>query len=331
MMKSLLADDYDIHWGMLNDTSLDLLLINHQFADLPNIVNLHHPSKYIIDVIKNENNIQGLRINDAFDISLLHGEAFKEWVSQSPEPEPIQNTTTVKSSAQSFEYTQIIHSKKIDPPKTELFGQENSIISRPLFTSKISAHIIEKFSNELWSKERQRHYVIYNAEQKIALIDTLTNEIWLDEHMALMNIEELILQPATLNTIVHFSYKHRSFDLRHGLWNFTWNNVDPYVPQYDHYYRLTHWPQPLNHDDRKDILRISAYLQRGAHLSYIQQQTGIPKAFINRFIFTCLMTKMIEKIPEHDIRTRHMASSQTMEKSGEIRSFFSRLRQKLGL
>ena len=183
----------------------------------------------------------------------------------------------------------------------------------------------------MWQSDEYRQCIITATNDKIALLDKPNHQFWLSSSISNIKHTSFELQHADLNHVVRFCHKNQAYDLHYGLWNFVWQNLEAQVPSYTGYYRLKYWPQPLT--DRKDIFKIAGYLQHGADLDYIHKQTGIASEFIHRFVFTSLVSNMLEVIDEQQADSRFKAEQKhaVVEPPSAIRNFFGKLRKKLGL
>ena len=214
------------------------------------------------------------------------------------------------------------------------FVRAKSALQGALFYESTHYKHFENLQHKLWQSTDYRQCILIAGDTKIALIDKPHNQFWLANGLTTIGQSSIHLQHADLNNVVRFCHKNQPYDLQYGLWNFVWQNVAAIVPSYTGYYRLKYWPQPLQHQDQKDIFKIAAYLQHGAHLYYIHEHSGIRLEFIYRFIFTGLVSDIIEEIDEKqaDPRFKSIQTSDSVaEPASALRSFFGKLRKKLGL
>lgn len=214
------------------------------------------------------------------------------------------------------------------------FVRAKSALQGALFYEAIHYKHFENLQHKLWQSTDYRQCILIAGDTKIALIDKPHNQFWLANGLTTVGQSSIHLQHADLNNVVRFCHKNQPYDLQYGLWNFVWQNVGAIVPSYTGYYRLKYWPQPLQHQDQKDIFKIAAYLQHGAHLHYVHEHSGISLEFIYRFIFTGLVSNSIEEINEQQADPRFKSIQTTnsvAEPTSALRNFFGKLRKKLGL
>ena len=216
-------------------------------------------------------------------------------------------------------------------PTETVFLKPKSALAEQLFEQKIHYKYFEQLQQQLWQSDEYRQCIITATNDKIALLDKPNHQFWLSRSIGSIKYTSFELQHADLNHVVRFCHKNQAYDLHYGLWNFVWQNLEAQVPSYTGYYRLKYWPQPLT--DRKDIFKIAGYLQHGADLDYIHKQTGIASEFIHRFVFTSLVSNMLEVIDEQQADSRFKAEQKhaVVEPPSAIRNFFGKLRKKLGL
>lgn len=205
-------------------------------------------------------------------------------------------------------------------------------LATTIFTHKLQAKDFEQLQQQLWQSEEYRQCIIATANDKIALIDKPNHQFWLSRSISIVQDQQIQLEHADLNHVVRFCHKNQAYDLNFGLWNFVWHNVSSSIPRYTGCYRLKYWPQPLQ-QDRKDIFKIASYLQYGADLDYVHQQTQISLDIIHRFVFASLVSNMIQSIDvkQADPRFTGEQSTAVVEQPSALRNFFGKLRKKLGL
>ncbi|OAL79811.1 hypothetical protein AY606_03950 [Acinetobacter sp. SFB] len=300
MLEDLLSYDYQLNWTNIADPHLQILILNHHFFDLPNIKNIKHKNLFILKTINNAE-YSGEIIDNTLHLPLTDSDALKRWLLCDIIP-----------------YLDI--QKNIVEQKLEKH------------TEKLNYSYFQDIFSLLKKENAVHKFILMNDKNKIALIDTQSQEIWTDENLKKINAS-LHFVHADLDSIVAFRYTYLKQDLKQGIWQLIWENLSYETPIYEGCYHLKHWPQPVASAERKDLLTIAAYLQQGNTVQYIQQQMNISGNFIHRFIFTCFMADMIEEIPasavkNHANKSIHQYGS---ENTSGMRSFFNKLRKKLGL
>lgn len=248
------------------------------------------------------------------------------------------NATTISASQTVKPVKQPSYQEQIKRASQQIietrFVRAKSALQGALFYEAIHYKHFENLQHKLWQSTDYRQCILIAGDTKIALIDKPHNQFWLANGLTTVGQSSIHLQHADLNNVVRFCHKNQPYDLQYGLWNFVWQNVGAIVPSYTGYYRLKYWPQPLQHQDQKDIFKIAAYLQHGAHLHYVHEHSGISLEFIYRFIFTGLVSNSIEEINEQQADPRFKSIQTTnsvAEPTSALRNFFGKLRKKLGL
>ncbi len=248
------------------------------------------------------------------------------------------NATTISASQTVKPVKQPSYQEQIKRASQQIieprFVRAKSALQGALFYEAIHYKHFENLQHKLWQSTDYRQCILIAGDTKIALIDKPHNQFWLANGLTTVGQSSIHLQHADLNNVVRFCHKNQPYDLQYGLWNFVWQNVGAIVPSYTGYYRLKYWPQPLQHQDQKDIFKIAAYLQHGAHLHYVHEHSGISLEFIYRFIFTGLVSNSIEEINEQQTDPRFKSIQTTnsvAEPTSALRNFFGKLRKKLGL
>lgn len=248
------------------------------------------------------------------------------------------NATTISASQTVKPVKQPSYQEQIKRASQQIieprFVRAKSALQGALFYEAIHYKHFENLQHKLWQSTDYRQCILIAGDTKIALIDKPHNQFWLANGLTTVGQSSIHLQHADLNNVVRFCHKNQPYDLQYSLWNFVWQNVGAIVPSYTGYYRLKYWPQPLQHQDQKDIFKIAAYLQHGAHLHYVHEHSGISLEFIYRFIFTGLVSNSIEEINEQQADPRFKSIQTTnsvAEPTSALRNFFGKLRKKLGL
>lgn len=118
-------------------------------------------------------------------------------------------------------------------------------------------------------------------------------------------------------------------DLKTWLWQILW--------QSPHYHRviaptqilqLKSWPQPQASIERRDVLRLSAFLQQQpCGVQTLAIRTGLPIDQVQRFASTMYLSGMVSEIPPSDKIRQNVAFSDNLG----WKSLFSKLRRQLGL
>lgn len=301
IIDNILGSDHSIFWTNIADTNLQVLIINHDFFDLPNIRKIKKDHLFILKV-SNDLNLAGQIQEQNLYLPLTNQLPLKNWLVNTVLPALFSNSTT-----------------------TYLLEDEHR--------NKIHYTHVQNILLQLKQEETKSKLLLLDGKTQIALIDPLAHAIWIDPNFKKNANEILQLVHADLNSIVHFRHKHTAQDLQSGLWQWIWDHLSRETPIYHGCYRLKYWPQPAVNVDRKNILKLSAYFQQGNSIEYIQQQLEINPDFIQRYLFVSSLLNLIEEISARKTQQylNQNIDSKNLENLSNVRNFFSRLRKKLSI
>ena len=301
IIDNILGSDHSIFWTNIVDTNLQVLIINHDFFDLPNIRKIKKDHLFILKVA-NDINLAGQIQEQNLYLPLIDSLPLKNWLVNTVLPALFSNSTT-----------------------TYLLEDEH--------TKKIHYTHVQNILLQLKQEETKSKLLLLDGKIQIALIDPLTHTIWFDPNFKKNSNEILQLVHADLNSVVHFRHKHTAQDLQSGLWQWIWDHLSDETPIYHGCYQLKYWPQPAANVDRKNILKLSAYFQQGNSIEYIQQQLEISSDFIQRYLFVSSLLNLIEEISVRKTQQylNQNIDSKNAEHQSNVRNFFSRLRKKLSI
>lgn len=301
IIDNILGTDYSIYWTNIADTNLQVLIINHDFFDLPNIIKIKKDNIFILKVLNNLNLAGQIQEQNLY-LPLTDQLPLKNWLFNTVIPSLFPSNTATN-------------------------------ISKDEHTKKIHYTHFQDILLQLNQEEAKSKLLLLDGKIKIALIDPLANTIWIDPNFKKNTHEIPQLVHADLNSIIHFRHKHTAQDLQSGLWQWIWDHLSRETPIYHGCYRLKHWPQPTTNAERKDILKLSAYFQQGNSIEYIQQQLEISPDFIQRYLFISSLLNLIEEISAHKTQQylNQNIENQNVENRSSVRNFFSRLRKKLSI
>ena len=297
IISNKLSETFTIHWTNIADSKLQVLLINDDFIDLPNINKIRHEALIILKLKKNELKANQIE-HDTLFLPLTNTNQFEHWL----------------------EHSVALRFRDIDPVN----------VSKPIVVQdikpKLNALQISQAFKDLNKHQRQ---LLLLDQKPIALIDNLSNEFWIEQNIQITQNSEITLIPADTNTVVTFKYGLESINLQHGLWQFVWDYLDDTPPNYTSHYKLLHWPQPIHCAERQSLLKISAFFMEGSSTQYIAEQIHLSQNFINRYLFACHIAQIIEEIPA--MASVYHSQKTAQESSNPLQSFFRSLRKKLGI
>ena len=295
-ISNKLAKNITIHWTHIADSKLQVLLINDDFIDLPNITKIKHNRLIILKLKKNESHANKIE-HDTLFLPLTNPTEFENW---------LVNTVLTQTCEQ----------------------LQNNIL-QPIVKDVEYKLNYQQFSNLYAQINNHQRLLILLDKSPIGLIDNINNEFWIKSQIKILQKSELTLIPADTNTVVNFKYSSKSVNLQHGLWQFVWDYVGYETLAFSKHYKLLHWPQPIDCIERKSLLKMSAFFMEGSSTQYVAEKMQLSQNFINRFLFACDIANMIEEIPA--MATVFHTQQVVEESSKPLLHFFRSLREKLGI
>lgn len=300
IISSTLSDDYSIMWTNIADEKLQLLLVNDNFSDSPNIQKLKYKNIKIIKLQKNEN-------------SSAH-------IDEDTIYYPIQDEQKISIRIKQFFQ---------DISKNEQTNHSQEIKLSNKINQKISFEQFSSIFNIIHNEIKSGKYIVKTHTQNIALIDVDHYQFYIEPNLSLHENSSPKLIKASLDDILNFKKTTYPIDLKQGLWQFTWDYLEQEIPEYQDYYRLTRWPKFLNPIDRQNILRLSTAFSLGTHTQYAEKNLKIGRKYIHFFLCVCDLNRDLKLISPEDAKFK-WADAALSEKNS-VRGFFKSLRKKLGL
>ncbi|WP_180184101.1 hypothetical protein [Acinetobacter sp. YH01020] len=300
--------DVNVQWVNISSNEIDLLLVNDMFFDSPNIQRVIQQQKSYLRLVKDVNQA-GSIIEDKLFYPFTRLNQLVEWLEQryfnymGRQVNPIEDNfvlNSARNSAAQYSQTKVDHKSVFN----EIFTPRNGYIQ------------------------------LYDHTGFLALIDTRTERVWFEQNQELYSLKDTINQTYAKNSFVHEMIKDKTpYDLRTWLWQAISHSGDLDLPKVDadHVFKLNIWPQFEKSLDRKDNLKIAACFALGAKVQDVQQHLGISLERVKKFVAIAQTLKLGELI---EADAAKFSIEQKQENSGQVnklRSFFGKLRKKLGL
>lgn len=300
--------DVNVQWVNISSNEIDLLLVNDKFFDSPNIQRVIQQQKSYLRLVKDVNQA-GSIIEDKLFYPFTRLNQLVEWLQQryfnymGRQVNPIEDNfvlNSARNSAAQYSQTKVDHKSVFN----EIFTPRNGYIQ------------------------------LYDHTGFLALIDTRTERVWFEQNQELYSLKDTINQTYAKNSFVHEMIKDKTpYDLRTWLWQAISHSGDLDLPKVDadHVFKLNIWPQFEKSLDRKDNLKIAACFALGAKVQDVQQHLGISLERVKKFVAIAQTLKLGELI---EADAAKFSIEQKQENSGQVnklRSFFGKLRKKLGL
>ena len=300
--------DVNVQWVNISSNEIDLLLVNDMFFDSPNIQRVIQQQKSYLRLVKDVNQA-GSIIEDKLFYPFTRLNQLVEWLQQryfnymGRQVNPIEDNfvlNSARNSAAQYSQTKVDHKSVFN----EIFTPRNGYIQ------------------------------LYDHTGFLALIDTRTERVWFEQNQELYSLKDTINQTYAKNSFVREMIKDKTpYDLRTWLWHAISHSGDLDLPEVDadHVFKLNIWPQFEKSLDRKDNLKIAACFALGAKVQDVQQHPGISLERVKKFVAIAQTLKLGELI---EADAAKFSIEQKQENSGQVnklRSFFGKLRKKLGL
>jgi hypothetical protein len=168
----------------------------------------------------------------------------------------------------------------------------------------------------------------------LALVDTMTERVWVNPSHPIIVFDNSLNQTYATNHFVQETIKNQpAQDLRSWLWEVAYRSTDIQLPevQTNQYFKLEIWPKFEQGDERRNLLKIAACFAQGAQIQMLINQFNIPEQQIIRFVATSYMLKMGSYVVSDEAKFMRNNESTDQKQLVKVRSFFTKLRKKLGL
>ncbi|USE82012.1 hypothetical protein [Acinetobacter tibetensis] len=168
----------------------------------------------------------------------------------------------------------------------------------------------------------------------LALVDTMTERVWVSTDYPITFFDKSLNQTYVTNQFAQETMKNLDAqDLRSWLWQMGYHSSDLDIPEIEinQYFKLEFWPKFESGYERRKLLKIASCFAQGAQIKTVIDQLKIPRQQIIRFVALSHMLKMGSWIDSHE--AKFMRSDESIDEGQmiKVRSFFMKLRKKLGL
>lgn len=328
-IRLMLPANIDINWTNIAEPNLDCIMINDVFFSSSNIQNLiQNKQLNYLRLVKDENRGGSIE-EDVLYIPLNNASALNQWIERhvlgkasstsTPAITPSNSSYTTQGSMQTAR-TSTVHQSSYDSSN---FQQS---------PAKVSSQIL----NEIFDA-KNGNIQLFDASGKIAIAQANTERVW------------LLTPKRSTDGSLNYTYATAQdvkdcqnapvADLRLWMFNLAWNSHQAlnFEVSTQKYYKLLFWPQATSGHDRKDIIRISSCFAKGASIEQVANHLKISHNLIERYILACLASHLITEIPAEQAKLvkfavpEQQATPQQVEQASAVKSFFGRLRKRLGL
>lgn len=325
-IRLMLPSNIDINWTNIAEPNLDCIMINDVFFSSSNIQNLiQNKQLNYLRLVKDENR-GGTIEDDILYIPLNNASALNQWIERC-----ILNKNNATTSAHISASTNRTGSIAQPSLQTQVSATQNTFSS-----SNIQNKVSSKILNEIFDA-KNGNIQLFNASGKIGIAQASTERVWL--------LNPIKTTDSSLNYTYATSQDVKDCqnapitDLRLWMFNLAWNSHQSlgFEVSPQKYYKLLFWPQANAGHDRKDIIRISSCFAKGASIEQVANHLKISHSLIERYISSCLASRLITEIPVEQAKLvkfavpEQQATPQQAEQASAVKSFFGRLRKRLGL
>ena len=297
-LRNLIPQQYEIKWSTAADPTIDCLFIHENFYDTDGIQKIIQSRNFPWLKITKNTDHENLIKENTLSLPIVNHQSFSDWILQH-----LLNTNMTEHHEQYFE---------VNPKKTP--------------------YKLEYFSKML-DKERHSKLHLFDTLGTIAIIDVQKNIAWLNtEREQAFTDSGFGYDIASTSSFMKVSRK-QAYILSDWLWQFFWDSplfLKEMAPE-DGHFKIHMWPKPPLDADRKIIFQLSSCFIQGGKVSKIASQLNIPLETAQRFIAANIATNNISKINIWDKHFNPPEAPAATEDSGFIKSFFGKLRKKLGI
>lgn len=290
-LRSIFDESVHLTWANITDPQLDILLVNDMFYNSPTIqafVNSNHvPYLRLVNDINKSGTIEG----DILYLPFSPTDQIRSWFNNS--------------------YVEIpnMHERKPHTPMIKTDKKADFV------------KVIKEFLNE-----RNGNIQVFDRLGNIAIINTLTQQVWVDETREVMGSDESINYTYATMQMMKTVSVQQGHDTKIWLWNLLWfsPNLLTELPP-EKFYKLNCWPQPNLSPDRQEIFKLAACFEQGASIYQVEKNTQIQKFLIDRFVSVSVLCKAMIEVPQSEA---HYLAVDTVT-DHPLKDFFGGLKNKL--
>lgn len=299
-IKSALPAGVQVYWAGLSEPNIDLFLINEAFYDSHNIQKIIEQQKPVVFKLVRSNESGGQLQGD----TLFY---------------PILQTDDLRAALQSlfFDYEPV--SRQVS--SLEILQGEKGIQG------------LENVFHEIFLP-RNGYIQLFDAYGPIALVDCMTERVWpVQEHNGRSLNMTLNQSYATGQQVLDITRNQHAQDLKIWLWQMLMQSSEIRLNDIplSESFRLEMWPQFEKGLQRRELLKIASCFSLGANLKDVHQALNLSAERVGRFVAVAQLLNMGKSIRAEDAKFRVSAEKNSAEEHHAIRSFFGKLRKKLGL
>ncbi|MHA3050564.1 hypothetical protein [Acinetobacter sp. ANC 4639] len=287
----------EVRWVNISEKNIDLLMVNDAFfgsSIIQKILSQIH-IQYLRLIRAPEQ--QGMIVDDTLSYPVTQLEDLRAWIQE-----------------KFFDYTS----------DYALHGP-SATVEKPVATTTILNQCL---------LSRNGFIQLFDYRGFLALVDTMTERVWVNPSHSMIFFDDSLNQTYATNHFVQETIKNQQAqDLRSWLWEVAYHSTDIQLPevQTNQYFKLQIWPKFKQGDERRNLLKIAACFAQGAQIQLVINRLNIPEQQIMRFVATSHMLKMGSYVVSHEAKFMRDNEPTDQSQLVKVRSFFTKLRKKLGL
>lgn len=213
--------------------------------------------------------------------------------------------------------------------------QKQSILSEPTsvpVSLNVDASLEDVFS-EIFTP-RNGHIQLFDATGFIAIVDTRTERVWIDEQTTKRQFSSSLNQTYATNKVVQEQIEGKvTYDLRTWLWLILNHSTLLSLPKIElnQNFKLDIWPQFEKDIHRKDNLKIAACFSEGAKIEAVRQHLNLTNDKIINFVQYANLLQLGRFIEASEAKFSLDINQIETTQTNKLKSFFGKLRKKFGL
>lgn len=294
-IRSLIPEIHEINWANMAEPELDLLVIDTDFVQARSIQKILSYRPIPVLKVARNSGYEDKLIDDTLHLPISRIDALRDWLERNL---LAQEQTTVTTA---------------------------DAVARPVVAAP-DRHLFERLHSKTLGMVK-----LIDARGVVGIADTNQELFWsADDRINHVTIDHTL--GLTHSTRRDLQEVHSTpIDLRQWLWQTVWHSpfYASLVSPADHV-RLLSWPQPAADQDRRDVLRMSAYLQQhSSSIHQVAEHTKMPLSRVQHFASALIAAGLAETVPEEQIVIAQ--PTHPVKESAGWRGFLSKLRNQFGL
>lgn len=302
-----LPENIQPKWVNIAEEQIDFLFVSDIFFNSVGIQKvLKKSTKRYLRLVKSDHHV-GQVIDDQLFYPFSDLKYLNQWMSQQDSVQP----------------------KNLEPKMQQPFYLDARDKLPQVLKSNVT---LEKVCTEIFTP-RNGYIQLFDANGFIALVDTRTERVWVDEGLKVQFTHTLNQTYATAHVVQEKMQAKVVYDLRIWLWSvFSRSSMLQLPPiELSQNFKLEIWPQFEKDISRRDYLKMAACFSQGANINTVKQQLNLPDEKVINFVGTASLLQLGRFIELNEVKFSMQNSSSETAQTNKLKSFFGKLRQKLGL